>query len=160
MTVVTRQHRIPVRRTEEPINGEGRPTSGVLANLYLSDRYAVLNVGLPRCRPKNIRVTLGTEKLLVEVAVHLAQGKQEAEREYILAELPYGKIRRVFPLPDAALELDAGEAHFANGLLTVTIPTRAQHAYLREKRGGHGRQQPSSPELAFLRRGFPSDFFG
>ncbi len=137
MPTKPRQHRVAVQRTEEPIHEKGRPTGGVLANLYLTDRYAVLNVGLPRCRPEHVKVTLGSNAILVEAELHPAQEAFEKEREYILAELPFGRIRRSFRLPEADLEPHAVEAHFQNGLLTVTIPTRERDVYLHEMRGEH-----------------------
>ncbi len=76
---------------------------------------------------------------------HRMPVQRTEEREYILAELPYGKIKAVFPLPVADLEPHAVEAHFANGLLIVTGSTRALDAYLREKQGEQGRGEAFSP---------------
>lgn len=135
MTTNPRQHRVSVQLTREPIYVAGRPTAGAPANLYQTDSYAVLNVGLPRCRPEHVNVTLGTNAILVEAELHPAQEALEQEREYLIAELPYGSISRVFPLPWDDLELHAVEAHFQNGLLTVTIPTRERDAYLHRMRG-------------------------
>lgn len=135
MSTDFRKHRVEVQRTQEPIYEKGRPTGGVLANLYSTNSYTVLNVGLPRCRPEHIQVTLGSNAISVVAEIHQAQETLEKEREYILAELPYGAIRRVFPLPEADLEPHAAEAHFQNGLLTLTIPTRQRDTYLHEKRG-------------------------
>lgn len=135
MSTDFRIHRVEVQRTREPINEKGRPTGGVLANLYSTDNYTVLNVGLPRCRPEHIKVILGSKAIMVVAERHRAQETLEKGRKYILAELPYGAIRRVFPLPGIDLEPHAAEAHFQNGLLTVTIPTRERDAYLHEKRG-------------------------
>jgi HSP20 family molecular chaperone IbpA len=137
MSTDFRIHRIDVQKTQELISQKGRPTAGVLANLYSTDSYAVLNVGLPRCRPEHIQITLGSNAILVVAELHPAQEAVEKERDYILAELPYGTIRRVFPLPEADLEPQSAEAHFQNGLLTVTIPTRERDDYLYEKRGEH-----------------------
>ncbi len=135
MTTRPRLHRVTIQRSEEELRQPGRPTAGVLANLYRTDSYAVLNVGLPRCLPGNIQVTLGANALRVEAELHPAQQTLESEREYLIAELPYGNINRVFPLLWDDLELHATEAHFQNGLLTVTIPTRDRDAYLHRKRG-------------------------
>lgn len=135
MSTDFRKHRVEVQRTQERIYEKGRPTAGVLANLYSTDNYTVLNVGLPRCRPEHIKITLGSNAILVVAELHRAQETLEKEREYILAELPYGAIRRAFPLPKTDSEPHAAEAHFQNGLLTVTIPNRERDAYLHEKRG-------------------------
>lgn len=135
MSTDFKKHRVEVQRTQELIYEKGRPTGGVLANLYSTDNYTVLNVGLPRCRPEHIQIILGPNAILVLAELHQAQETVEKGREYILAELPYGAIRRAFPLPEADLEPHAAEAHFQNGLLTVTIPTRQRNSYLHEKRG-------------------------
>lgn len=135
MSIGNRQHKIKVRRTMEPLDTEDRPTSGVLANLYLTDAYYALNVALPRCRPEHIQVTAGSNALLVEAELHPAQEKLEQQREFILAELPFGSIKRSFPIPGANLEPHAIEAHFENGLLTVTIPTQKRDAFLHKMRG-------------------------
>lgn len=135
MSTDFRTHRVEVQRTQDHINEKGSPTGGVLANLYSTNSYTVLNVGLPRCRPEHIQVTLGSNAILVVAEIHQAQEALEKDRDYILVELPYGTIRRVFPLPKVNLEPHAVEAHFQNGLLTVTIPTRERDAYLHERRG-------------------------
>ncbi|NIS81082.1 MAG: Hsp20 family protein [Anaerolineales bacterium] len=135
MALDQRPHRVAVQQTQEPVYVAGRPTGGVLANLYSTDSYAVLNVGLPRCLPEHIKVTLSPKAILVEAELHRAQATVEKERKYILAELPYGRIRRAFPLPEGDFEPHAVEAHFQNGLLTITIPTHDRDAYLHEKRG-------------------------
>ncbi len=135
MTTNSKKHRVAVQQTKEPIRELGRPTGGVLANLYRTDSYAVLNVGLPRCLPEHIQLTAGPNGLIVEANLHPAQEALEKDREYLFAELPYGGISRRFPLPWDDLELHAVEAHFQNGLLTVTIPTRERDAYLHRKRG-------------------------
>lgn len=135
MSTDFRKHRVEVRRTREPIYEKGRPTGGVLTNLYSTDSYTVLNVELPPCRPEHIKVTLGSNAILVVAELHQAQEVFEKDREYILAELPYGVIHRVFPLPKVNLQPHATEAHIQNGLLTITIPTHERDAYLHERCG-------------------------
>lgn len=135
MNSSAKQHRLEVWRIEGPMRGLGRPSPGVLANVYRTDSYAVVNVGLPRCLPEKIRITVGLNGLVIEADLHPAQQKLEQDREYLLAELPFGKISRRLPLPWDDLELHAVEAHFQNGLLTITIPTRERDAFLHEMRG-------------------------
>jgi HSP20 family protein len=58
------------------------------------------------------------------------RAEKESEREtkdqdYLLRERSVGLIERMVPLPDG-LDLDAAEASFRNGVLTVTIPKTAE----------------------------------
>jgi HSP20 family protein len=65
------------------------------------------------------------------------RGEKKAEREeeeqgYILRERTFGRVERVVPLPDG-LDLDAAEATFKNGVLTVRIPKTAESQALHRR---------------------------
>jgi HSP20 family protein len=121
-------HAIPIR-TVAHLDAEDRTSAGVPANVYRSGNYVVADVGLPRCLPEHIAVSLAPDALLVEAERHPGTGPTEQERDFALHELPSGPVRRRLPLPAADLDLGAAAAHFANGMLTVSIPTtdRAEH---------------------------------
>ncbi len=117
----------------EPAN---QPMAGLAVNVYQTARYVVIDAGLPRCLPENIRVTLTSDQLLIEAERHLGEESSEAEgREYLVRELPHGAISRVIPLPNADMAVHSAEAHFANGMLIVTIPMTEWDARLRNKLG-------------------------
>jgi HSP20 family molecular chaperone IbpA len=80
-------------------------------------------------------VTLAPGALLVEVDRHPGELAADQSRDFVLQELPDGTVRRHFELPVADLALDSAEAHFANGMLTVTITTVGREAYRRDIRG-------------------------
>lgn len=129
-------HEIPIVRTDTLGETGHRDTVGMAVNVYRTENYVAVDVGLPRCRPENIRVTLAPDQLLVEAERHPGEAAVEDERAYLVRELPYGALSRIIPLPSSeALALHRADAHFENGLLTVTIPTRERDAYLHRFRG-------------------------
>jgi len=132
----TATHRIPIRLEERIAPTDGSAESAVPANLYRSPNYLVVEVGLPRCLPGHIELTLAPGRLRVDADRHPGSVPAEAERDYQLHELPSGHVRRTFDLRTEGLALDAAEAHFANGMLTVSIPTEARAAHRQAVRGG------------------------
>ncbi|MEP6987491.1 MAG: Hsp20/alpha crystallin family protein [Chloroflexota bacterium] len=109
---------------------------GLAVNVYKTARYVIIDAGLPRCLPENIHVTLTSDQLLIEAERHLGEESFEAEeREYLVQELPHGAISRVIPLPNVDIAIHSAEAHFANGMLIVTIPMTEWDARLRHMLG-------------------------
>ena len=103
-------------------------------NLYHTDRYLVVNASLPRCLPDRVQVFVAPAKLQIRAERHQGEPLDE-QRTYILSELPDGVVGRVLDLPPGEWAYDAAEAHFANGLLTVSIPSQARSDYLDQKHG-------------------------
>ena len=101
-------------------------------NLYRTDTYLVINAGLPRCLPDKVHVFVAPAKMLIRAERHPGEDPIHEERTYILSELPEGAVGRMLDLPQGEWAYAAAEAHFANGLLTVSIPTRARADYLRQ----------------------------
>jgi len=69
----------------------------------------------------DIRVAEGTLTIRGEKKVERAK----EEKDYVLRERSFGRIERVVPLPDG-LDIDAANATFKNGVLTVNIPRSAE----------------------------------
>ena len=137
MTLSNSNHIVPILWTNTLDVPADRPIVGISVNVYRTARYLVADAGLPRCHPENIHVTLAPDQLLIEAERHLGEENfEEEEREYLVQELPYGAIDRMIPLPTMDLALHSAEAHFANGLLVVTIPTTEWDARLRHMQGG------------------------
>jgi HSP20 family molecular chaperone IbpA len=124
------QHVIPVRVVEH-LDTFHPEASGMPINLYHTDSYLVINAGLPRCLPDKVHVFVAPAKILIRAERHPGEESHE-KRTYILSELPEGAVGRVLDLPQGEWAYTAAEAHFANGLLTVTIPTQARAEYLRQ----------------------------
>ena len=135
----TETHTIPVRKVNSLNADVDRLGVGIPINVYRTEDYVVVDAGLPRCRPENIRATLAPGELLIQAERHPGQALVDERREYLVAELPYGAIERVISLPEMDLASHAAEAHFRNGMLVVTIPTRERDAYLH---GMHGEETP------------------
>ena len=125
------QHIVPVH-VEEHLDALPPEANGMPVNLYHTDSYLVINAGLPRCLPDHVHLFVAPARMLIRAERHPGEEPIHEERNYILSELPQGAIGRVLDLPQGEWAYDAVEAHFANGLLTVTIPTQARAEYLRQ----------------------------
>lgn len=126
-----KQHVVPVR-VEEHLDALPPEANGMPVNLYHTDSYLVINAGLPRCLPDKVHVFMAPARMLIRAESHPGEQPIREERTYILSELPDGAVGRVLDLPSGEWAYDAAEAHFANGLLTVSIPTQARAEYLRQ----------------------------
>ncbi len=136
MTLSNSNHTVPILWANTLDVPADRLMVGLSVNVYRTARYVVVDAGLPRCNPENIRVTLGPDQLVIEAERHPGEENfEEEEREYLVQELPNGVIGRVIPLPSMDLALRSAEAHFANGLLIITIPTTEWDARLLHMRG-------------------------
>ncbi|HEY4688323.1 MAG TPA: Hsp20 family protein [Anaerolineae bacterium] len=125
------QHVVPVR-VEEHLDALPPEAHGMPVNLYHTDRYLVTNAGLPRCLPDKVHVFVAPGKMLIRAERHPGEQSTREERVYILSELPDGAVGRVLDLPLGEWAYDDAKAHFANGLLTVSIPTQTWAKYLRQ----------------------------
>ncbi|MGA9532963.1 MAG: Hsp20 family protein [Anaerolineales bacterium] len=124
------QHVVPVRVVEH-LDALPPEAHSMPVNLYHTDGYLVINAGLPRCLPDRVHVSVAPAKMLIRAERHPGEQSIREERAYILSELPDGAVGRVLDLPHGEWAYDAADAHFANGLLTVAIPTQAQAEHLR-----------------------------
>lgn len=127
-----KQHIVPVLVVEH-LDTFHPEANDMPVNLYHTESYLVINAGLPRCLPDKVHVSVASAKILIRAEHHPGEEPGHEERTYILSELPEGAIGRVLDLPQGEWVYDAAEAHFANGLLTVTIPTQARAEYLRQR---------------------------
>lgn len=127
-----KQHVVPVHVVEH-LDALPPEANSMPVNLYHTESYLVINAGLPRCLPDHIHVFATPARVLIRTERHAGEEPIREERAYIISELPDGIISRVLDLPQGEWAYAATEAHFANGLLTVTIPTQARAEYLRQK---------------------------
>jgi HSP20 family protein len=87
------------------------------------EKAITLTAELPGMKDEDVDVVLRDDMLTV-------RGEKKSEREeekenYHLTERRYGSFERTFRLPDAA-DADRIEASIAEGVLTVTVPKRAE----------------------------------
>lgn len=126
-----KQHTVRVH-VEERLDALPPESHGMPVNLYHTESYLVINAGLPRCLPDKVHVFVTPARMLIRAERHLGEDPVHEERACILSELPEGAVGRVLDLPQGEWAYGAAEAHFANGLLTVTIPAQARAEYLRQ----------------------------
>ena len=84
---------------------------------YTTADEVVVIASIPGVDPQDVEITLEGETLTI-------QGELPAPREdvnYILQERPYGKFARTLAL-NVPVDVDAAEATFQNGVLTLRIP--------------------------------------
>jgi HSP20 family molecular chaperone IbpA len=58
--------------------------------------------------------------------------REEKQKDYHLSERRYGSFQRSFGVPDG-VDADKIEAHFKNGVLTVTLPKRPEAQKIEKK---------------------------
>jgi HSP20 family protein len=75
--------------------------------------------------PEDIEVETQGPRLIVQAARHRSKTDEELPGHYIRSELAYGFFRRAVTLPDTA-DGEHAEATFCNGILTVTVPKKAE----------------------------------
>ena len=76
---------------------------------------------LPGMDEKDIEVKLANGTLTIKGEKQ--EEKEEKKKDYYLRERRFGAFQRAFTVPDT-VDADKIEAHFAKGVLTVTLPKR------------------------------------
>jgi len=132
----------PLRMLQSEVNrafeqfwrGFDLPTSGAWDTGLASGSMPPVDV---RETGKEIEIVAelpGMDKGDVDVSVAdgtlIIRGEKKAEHEkeekgYRLRERSFGRVERVVPLPEG-VDLDAVQAKFKNGVLTVTVPKTAE----------------------------------
>lgn len=74
---------------------------------------------LPGIDEKNVDVKLSNNTLTIKG--EKKEEKEEKEKDYYLAERRFGSFQRSFQLPEG-IDADKIDAHFAKGVLTITLP--------------------------------------
>ena len=93
-----------------------------LCDIYETEKEIVLKVELPEVKKENVHITLENNMLFLRGERHFTQ---ETEREnYHRVERSYGEFMRSFMLP-ATVDPNKINATFKEGLLTITLPKRA-----------------------------------
>jgi len=104
--------------------GAGDLGSETLPRVDVRDTGQAIEVvaELPGMEPGDIDISLSDGGLTI-------RGEKRSEREdqdgdYVIRECSFGAIERTVPLPDG-VDVDAAQASFRNGVLTITIPKTA-----------------------------------
>ncbi len=88
-----------------------------------SDKAYEITVELPGMDEKNIDVKIVNGGL--KIKGEKKEEKEEKEKDYYLSERRYGSFERYFSLPEG-VDTDKIEANFKKGVLTVTLPKKAE----------------------------------
>jgi HSP20 family protein len=82
-----------------------------------------ISAELPGMDPKDIEVSMSGDTLVLRGEKR--QEKEEKDKNYHFSERSYGSFQRAFELP-ASVDRDRVAADFAKGVLTITLPKRAE----------------------------------
>jgi len=88
-----------------------------------SDKAYEVTAELPGMDEKNIEVKVVNGGL--KIKGEKKEQKEEKEKDYYLSERHYGSFERYFRLPEG-VDPDKIEASFKKGVLTVTLPKKAE----------------------------------
>ena len=88
-----------------------------------SEKAYEITAELPGMDEKNIEVKVTDGSLTIKGEKQ--EEKEEKEKDYYLQERRYGSFERSFELPES-VDPDKIEASFKKGVLTVTLPKKAE----------------------------------
>lgn len=99
-------------------------------DLVEKDGQYEITAELPGMDEKNVEVKVANG--VPTIRGEKTEEKEEERKDYHLSERTYGSFQRSFRLPDN-VDADKIEAHFAKGLLSVTLPKSASAASSEKK---------------------------
>ena len=95
------------------------------ANVMETDHAIQIAIDLPGLKPEDVKVELHDRTL--SISGEKKEEKEESGKTFHRVERRSGSFRRVFNLP-VEVEEDKVDAHFADGVLNVTLPKSVQAA--------------------------------
>ena len=87
------------------------------------DKAYEITAELPGMDEKNIELKVSDGML--SITGEKSEEKEEKKKDYYLSERSYGSFERSFRIPEG-VDADKIEASFKNGVLTVTLPKKAE----------------------------------
>jgi HSP20 family protein len=94
-------------------NVEGRLT----VDAYTTQNEIVVQAALPGVKPEDVEITVENDTLKISAELP----KRLEDVDYAFVERPHGRFSRTLML-NVPVEADKANAHFENGLLTLTLP--------------------------------------
>lgn len=94
-------------------------------NLAETDKAFEATIELPGMSEDEVDVKVTRDGLVISGEKRAETSEEDEERNYYRRERRYGYFQRTIPLPAGAVDRDACEATFSNGVLTVHLPKRA-----------------------------------
>ncbi len=97
---------------------------GVLPlDIYRTDDALVVKAALPGVQPEDVSVSVEGDTLTI--SGEFKEERREKERGYLFQELRRGRYSRTVQLP-GDVNPDEAAAHYEHGVLTLTLPKRAE----------------------------------
>ena len=94
---------------------------GPPVDLYETPHAVVIRLAIPGAEGSSLSLSVGEESVIISGESGMP-GPDWAERTVVhWQEIPYGRFRRVVPLP-SAVDARAVRAQFRNGVLDITLP--------------------------------------
>ena len=87
-------------------------------DLYQTEDEVVVKAALPGFKPEDVQISVENNVLLLRGEFKSENGQNA---NYHIREQRHGSFERSIPLP-TDVQTDKAEAHFENGILTVTLP--------------------------------------
>ena len=92
-------------------------------NVAENDKAYEITAELPGMDEKDVELKVADGMLTIKG--EKTEEKQEKKKDYFVSERHFGSFQRSFRVPNA-VDADKIDAHFKNGVLTVTLPKTAQ----------------------------------
>lgn len=108
----------------------GRRRGEIAVDIVEDDKAITLTAELPGMKEEDIEVVLRDDVLTVKGEKKTE--KEEEKENYYLAERHFGAFERTFRIPEAA-DSDKIKAAYEDGVLTVTVPKKAEAAKAEKK---------------------------
>ena len=100
-----------------------RRLQGLPVDVYETEESVVVKTVIPGVKPEDIDVSI-TDNVLTIKGETKVEEKVEKDH-YICQECRYGSFQRSVALPKTA-DADQSEASYENGMLTLTVPKKAE----------------------------------
>ena len=93
--------------------------SAPVVDVVEKEKEYQISAELPGLEEKDVEVSVADDMLTIKG--EKKEEKEEKKKDYYLHERHFGSFERSFGIPDG-VDADKIEAHFKNGVLTVTLP--------------------------------------
>ncbi|MBI5082539.1 MAG: Hsp20/alpha crystallin family protein [Chloroflexi bacterium] len=103
--------------TLAPVNDSANVEGRLTVDAYTTQNEIVVQAALPGVKPEEVEITVENDTLKISAELP----KRLEDVDYAFVERPHGRFSRTLML-NVPVEADKGEAHFDNGLLTLTLP--------------------------------------
>ncbi|MBI5347709.1 MAG: Hsp20/alpha crystallin family protein [Chloroflexi bacterium] len=103
--------------TLAPVNDSANVEGRLTVDAYTTQNEIVVQAALPGVKPEEVEITVENDTLKISAELP----KRLEDVDYAFVERPHGRFSRTLML-NVPVESDKAEAHFDNGLLTLTLP--------------------------------------